>query len=889
MEKSYKFFITSLLTLPLLLTAQVQITNTDTYYTADQMLLANEINESGEPFAEALGYNLDDLDPFVADFPDSISYTLGIENYEYSRYQLGTIISRSGMGLHMMWAPVISQMAAMETDPNFDGMYTMGMSNGFNEDDELMKNIMHFSMLTNHAAPGNPWPQFAEFISGNPHLPQSIDADNFAWADFSTLRWDRSLMDKTLNPAALGQTLMKQYLWAQDMLSAFHDADDNGIDPDGFASPDFDGGFEFDPDNNVYFGGDGLDGFIGMVLTAEAINKVKFIITQLAYDGSTLGMIDPMTYDPMTGIKFIPHKIAITETSVHPMLPPQPDTFTVTDASSQLFDQVSLLWGTVNFKNMMDPDNSSDGAHLAYHSVFDNDPFPADMTQTGAPGPFDLMKGASKVLVQNLFALHYNGEAGTFVDESGLAGGMPAPGDVISTVNAGYLLAIFKQVIEEFSGTPLEGMAFDALTSQADFLVNNLQDTNGGYYNAFTLGIGADTSAKLVESQAAAIRGLYAAFEATGNENYLAAADVAYSYLIDNFYVPAALSFRTVEGNGIGTYTPYNFAIVAGALREAAIVGGHGEAPAIYTRYFSTIADAMQLSEGEATGEAGGDSDNDGIPFIPEQSSNLPPVFATEAQLDLAAASGLPGDVNMDADVNVIDVLFMVNFILHPETPPTDDQLAFGDLNNDGIFNIFDVVSLINIILNSPAGRATDGVATVNIGTARITITGENLAGIELHTSGIGTMTELEFPDDWQVKTVSGIMVGFTTGEPLNGTITLNYTGELNIETLLLSNGNGEAISFGDSVIPTDFALHPAFPNPFNPSTTLQFEVPVDSRISLRIYDVSGRLVDELVNEVYSAGTHAVIWNAGDIATGMYLVQFESENYRQIQKIMLMK
>ena len=64
------------------LNAQVQITNTSIYKTADQMLLANEINESGEPYAEAIGYNLDDLDPFIPYSPDSISYTLGINNYE---------------------------------------------------------------------------------------------------------------------------------------------------------------------------------------------------------------------------------------------------------------------------------------------------------------------------------------------------------------------------------------------------------------------------------------------------------------------------------------------------------------------------------------------------------------------------------------------------------------------------------------------------------------------------------------------------------------------------------------------------------------------------------------------------------------------------------------
>ena len=232
-----KKFLFSLTMLGMVLTtnAQVQITNTTNYVTRDQMLLANEINESGEPFAEALGYNLDDLDPMVKNSPDSISYTLGIENYEYSRYQLGTVISRSGIGLHMMWAPVIMEMATMAPD-SIDGKYTGGTPNGFKEDDVLMKTIMHFSMLANQMAPANPWPQFAEFKGGDPHLPQPIEPD-FPM-DFSSLRWDRSKMDKTLNPGAIGQALMKQYLWAQDMLGGFHDGQDEPVTPDGIVTPD---------------------------------------------------------------------------------------------------------------------------------------------------------------------------------------------------------------------------------------------------------------------------------------------------------------------------------------------------------------------------------------------------------------------------------------------------------------------------------------------------------------------------------------------------------------------------------------------------------------------------------------------------------------------------
>jgi len=659
------------------LSAQVTITNTSDYKMADQMLLANEINESGEPFAEALGYDLDELDPTVLNQPDSIAYTLGLENYEYSRYQLGTVISRSGIGLHMMWAPVVKQMAAMMPD-DFDGSMT-GTPNGYKEDDMLIKTIMHFSMLSNQMPPGNPWPQFADFIGGDPHLPQAIDSENYQWKDFSTLRWDRSKMDKTLNPAAMGQSLMKQYLWAQDMLSAFHDSLDNGIDADGIVTPDSADSPNFDPHNNVFFGGDGLDGFIGQVLTAEAINKIKFIIMNLAYDGSSLGMVDPATYNPAEGIKYFPHKISVTEAPVADGLPPEAGELTVMDAHSNLFDQFSLLWGTLHFKNMMDPNNSSTSAHLAYKSVFDGDPFPADMSQTGMPGPFDLMKGTSKVIFLNLKAMHYNDTLGTYMDEAIINGGELEQGITISTLNAGYILVGLKTLIEEFQGTGLDEMAKMSLIAQADFLIANLLDSDGTYFNSYTISEKANDAQKNVVSQAAAIRGLYAAYIATGDHKYHNAADDAYMQLISQYYISSMHAFRTEMGNPTATYTPLNFAVITGALREANLVGSHDDAPAIYTRFFKKVANKMQLSEDEGTGESGSDSDGDGVSFIPEQPDNLPPVFAAEATLDLNVTA------IVDDNRNVINRFILTQNYPNPFNPTT--QIDFA-IEKAGLYNL---------------------------------------------------------------------------------------------------------------------------------------------------------------------------------------------------------
>ena len=96
----------------------------------------------------------------------------------------------------------------------------------------------------------------------------------------------------------------------------------------------------------------------------------------VGYFGVDFGWGFPATYDPANGILYFPHQVQVTEGNVHPMPPPKAMTFTVTNSGSELADQISFLWATLNFTNMMDPNNSSSPAHLAYHHVFDGDPFP---------------------------------------------------------------------------------------------------------------------------------------------------------------------------------------------------------------------------------------------------------------------------------------------------------------------------------------------------------------------------------------------------------------------------------------------------------------------------------------------------------------------------------
>ena len=694
--------------------SQIKITNTTDYRTMEQMLLANEINESGEPWAEALGYNLDDLNPMVPNQPDSISYTLGIEAYEYSRYQLGTVISRSGIGLHMMWSPMIIQMASMAPEA-MDGKFTPS-SNGYKEDDVLVGMIMQLGRAAHFKPFKNPWPQFAEFIQGDPHLPQDI-ADDFA-TDFKTLRWDRSKMVKTLNLGAMGQALMKQYLWAQDMLGSFHDENEDEVVPDGVSTPDSTNG-KFDPSNNIFIGGDNADGFIGQVLTAESINKVLFTINKLAFDGTSLGGVNPATYNPADGIKYFPHKIAITEGTVLTGLPPKLNGMEVIDKSSHLFDQISFLWGTLNFRNMMNPADSSDEAHIAYKSAFDGDPFPASMSQTGVPGPFDLMMGASKVLFMNIAAMHFDPDNKTFVDISGLDNGAVKRGKTISAVSAGYTLVILKKMEEEFKGTPIEGKPTQMAMAQATFLVNNLKADNGDYYNFYKIGDGHSEGTSL-SAISATIRGLYAAYELTGNSNFLDEANNAYKFLISNYYVPSKHIFKTNLKNDKAVFTPFNVAVVTGALRESNLVGNFDNSPAIYTDFSKVVINGMQLSEAGPTGETGGDSDGDGIPFIPEQADRLPPVLANEAVYDFLSATFDPvfaKQLSLTNSPNPFTNETMISFNLNENT---DVNLSLYDINGTKIKTIanYKFNKGVNKVKLSTLNTIPPGIYFVKLNTA---------------------------------------------------------------------------------------------------------------------------------------------------------------------------
>ncbi|MCI0450682.1 MAG: T9SS type A sorting domain-containing protein [Chlorobi bacterium] len=85
------------------------------------------------------------------------------------------------------------------------------------------------------------------------------------------------------------------------------------------------------------------------------------------------------------------------------------------------------------------------------------------------------------------------------------------------------------------------------------------------------------------------------------------------------------------------------------------------------------------------------------------------------------------------------------------------------------------------------------------------------------------------------------------------------------------------------------FMLYSNYPNPFNPVTSIKFDVPIETSVKLIIYDALGREVTVLVNGKLKPGSHSVTWNAEGYASGIYFYKLESEEFTEIRKMVLMK
>ncbi len=121
---------------------------------------------------------------------------------------------------------------------------------------------------------------------------------------------------------------------------------------------------------------------------------------------------------------------------------------------------------------------------------------------------------------------------------------------------------------------------------------------------------------------------------------------------------------------------------------------------------------------------------------------------------------------------------------------------------------------------------------------------------------------------------------GVSTYPPNNGNRTVFYVAQHTFTTTSVEN---------NELHPNSFSLFQNYPNPFNPTTTISYQIPTASHVTLKVFDVLGREVATLVNEVQGSGFKSVELNASGLASGVYLYRLQTGSFSQTRKLILMK
>jgi len=251
------------------------------------------------------------------------------------------------------------------------------------------------------------------------------------------------------------------------------------------------------------------------------------------------------------------------------------------------------------------------------------------------------------------------------------------------------------------------------------------------------------------------------------------------------------------------------------------------------------------------------------------------------------------GDANVDGDVNVGDIVLTVSHILGLSTIG-EPGITNADYNHDGSINILDVVAIVDLILNGRYENATIASIITESDGARLSSDGF-VGGVQL---------TIQHSDDFRINISSTAMVANyrTLGNettliviaPENGVL-FTSVGDFTIIHALAATTNGY-IDVGYGVpVPEKFSIESAYPNPFNPVVNIGFNMPAEGHVKVIVYDLMGRNVTTLANEVMGQGYQNLIWNAVNtdglsVASGVYFINVSYNNEAPIiQKVMFLK
>ena len=251
----------------------------------------------------------------------------------------------------------------------------------------------------------------------------------------------------------------------------------------------------------------------------------------------------------------------------------------------------------------------------------------------------------------------------------------------------------------------------------------------------------------------------------------------------------------------------------------------------------------------------------------------------------------LAGDTNDDVMININDIVIVVQIIVNGGFEAlmfNDCQKADADYNNDGIINVLDIIQIVNTIFGTHSSvngsndlNKNQSKAFVDFGTDGsdliININSENaFSGLQLNILGNHSIDSENQSHEWVtgISNNETVVMAYST----NNSIFSDNQVELKIQNasvetienieIVVGDVNGQQLELVKSVAeniyqngPYSFKLDRAFPNPFNPSTEVNFTLPADGHVTLSVYNVQGQQVDVIHTGFLTVGHHSFTWN----------------------------
>ncbi len=314
---------------------------------------------------------------------------------------------------------------------------------------------------------------------------------------------------------------------------------------------------------------------------------------------------------------------------------------------------------------------------------------------------------------------------------------------------------------------------------------------------------------------------------------------------------------------------------------------------------------------------------------------------------------GILGDVNLDNQVNILDILLMIDYIID-RVKFSSSQFFNGDISpwtlddplptRDGKIDVLDLAVLQNIVLTgiypskSPVHKAGINSNKFTVSTihkltpgidAKITFyftrdgisvgleSLKKVKGLQIELNNLG----LSIPQNTKMNSIFNQALYYQEnsflrmlsyddhaapldeGEYIIASIPFNLSNpeDLVVENLIVADENNNymekvetEIVYENPNVPTNYSLSQNYPNPFNPATLIKFSIPKDEFVTIKVFNIIGQQIITLFSDNMKAGTYSLSWNGLDqngrqVSSGSYIYRMTAGEFTQSKKMIYMK